>query len=387
MVITKTNKLLLCCLCCLTLVLISLTAIEAEVIPDLREKDCIYFFYGQGSQENENTNSYLYDFNLKYTSVKIQRYEVYFNQENKQLLSKYYQHFELSADKQSIPFLIIGNSYLMGEKSIKALLEGRIKENYGTNCPLLLQENKLGVAGEGSPAELFNKVTLLKTTTASASGILNPGAIILILILLLILSSKEKSRIYHGLIFVLGIFFTYLLFYFGLFDFFSYYQNSILILRIIAVILILITLIKLIALFNSWKQVTKKFSWETKTKYNQHLKNLFSYISIYILGLIVSLLTLSQVYNYSLLVRNLYLGGFKPLTMFFIVIYYNLVFIFPFALLLIIYYFLNKRLNKYSEEVMQERSHRSEKWYQFYLRVLNLIIYIIVLILAIIIIV
>ncbi len=72
----------------------------------------IYLFYGEGCPHCKKEQTHLKIFEEKYKNISIHRYEVYYNDDNMHLFGIVAK--SLDADISGIPFLIIGEDYIVG---------------------------------------------------------------------------------------------------------------------------------------------------------------------------------------------------------------------------------------------------------------------------------
>lgn len=85
----------------------------------------IYLFYGEGCPHCKKEQTHLKIFEKKYKNISIHRYEVYYNDDNMHLFGIVAK--SLGADISGIPFLIIGEDYIVGFD--EALTPGMIRNN------------------------------------------------------------------------------------------------------------------------------------------------------------------------------------------------------------------------------------------------------------------
>lgn len=179
--IKKGNKILSCLITIFILVtlLSSLALAKTISISPNVEKDCIYYFYGEESTEGQNVDAYLFTLQQKYPNITIQTYEVYYNQQNNELLNQYFKVFGVSEESQGIPIIFIGGSYLIGEQSITSLLEGSIKNNPSSACPSLQEVQTIGVVGSSTSPEILNTISFFKVTGEALKNMFSSGMLAL----------------------------------------------------------------------------------------------------------------------------------------------------------------------------------------------------------------
>ncbi len=237
------------------------------------EEDCIYYFYGEGCEECNLTNSYLDNLEKKYVNLNIQRFEVYYNESNLDLLNQFYFAYGVEHQKQKVPAIMISKTYFVGEDSITSFLEERIKDNLDSLCPNSENSNVIGLTGEGAPKDV---VETLNVGNAGVSAInnffrnTNSSLLLLFLILLLALLyekgetvKEKKEQLLRGSItFIVSSYFLLILGGIGLFNFLSVDSS-----RLVSTILVVITII--ISLM-----IMKRFLFEGHVVPRKYLKKL-----------------------------------------------------------------------------------------------------------------
>ncbi|MDO9584692.1 MAG: hypothetical protein Q7J24_16540 [Desulfomicrobium sp.] len=95
----------------------------------------VYLFYGDGCPHCKKQEKYLKMYEEKYVDLNIHRYEVYFNDDNMKLFGRMAE--SMGADVSGIPFLIIGDEYIVGfdETLTPGRMQNRIEECLARKCP------------------------------------------------------------------------------------------------------------------------------------------------------------------------------------------------------------------------------------------------------------
>jgi len=95
----------------------------------------VYLFYGDGCPHCKKEEKYLHLYEEKYADLNIHRFEVYYNDENMRLFGRIAE--DMGADVSGIPFLIIGDEYIVGfdETLTPARIQNRIEECLERKCP------------------------------------------------------------------------------------------------------------------------------------------------------------------------------------------------------------------------------------------------------------
>lgn len=203
----------------------------------------VYLFYGDGCPHCKKEEKYLKMYEEKYTDLNMHRFEVYFSDENMKLFGRVAE--SMGADVNGIPFLIIGDEYIVGfdETLTPGRIQSRIEECLARECPdpsrgiifehsrdMLTDEEaeSVGNETEQAPGERERVITLpllgdIDARTFSlpvltvVMGFLdgfNPCAMwALIFLISLLLGMKDRKRMWIlGMAFIAASAFVYFLF-------------------------------------------------------------------------------------------------------------------------------------------------------------------------------
>jgi len=124
----KTKKFFLIFLFSLLLILPEVSRAESP-IP-------IYFFYGQDCPYSLKEKEFLINLRKKYPSLEIYSFEVYYNQENKNLLEAMASSYKIKL--YSLPITFIGDRAISGyldKETSEREIENLIKNCLNKNCP------------------------------------------------------------------------------------------------------------------------------------------------------------------------------------------------------------------------------------------------------------
>lgn len=95
----------------------------------------VYFFWGQGCPHCEQESVFLDQILQKYPQVKINKYEVWYDSDNRQLLIEFGD--KLNVNVSGVPFIVIGEKYIIGwldEKNTGRQIEEAIQCALNSNC-------------------------------------------------------------------------------------------------------------------------------------------------------------------------------------------------------------------------------------------------------------
>ena len=198
-------------------------------------KICIHYFIKEQCPQCQNLSAFLEDVAKKY-QIDFKVYSVSESKENQQLYQKLQEFYRISFS--GFPIVFLGDSYLIGDESIKENIEKIINrcQKYGCPCPVekikqtLKQipgpstftpeekkEIKIFLFGKEMKISLQSSLLSLGVILGLADGI-NPcmfSVLLFLLTYLLAIGSKKKAT-KVGLVFTLGVFVIYFLFMLGM---------------------------------------------------------------------------------------------------------------------------------------------------------------------------
>jgi glutaredoxin len=203
----------------------------------------IYFFWGDGCPHCAAAKPFLKDLTERYPSAEIRAYEVWYVEENQELLKKMSAAYNFEA--RAVPTIIIGEQYWIGyNEEIAAQIEEAVKGCSANSCRdggvgiipgvVAAAEENLSPSASGSPADIIDiplvgKVNLagqslwVSTLLISFVDGVNPCSIWALTMLLAITlhTGSRKKIVTIGLIFLTVTAGVYALFIAGLFTMFS----------------------------------------------------------------------------------------------------------------------------------------------------------------------
>ena len=335
------------------------------------ENDCVYYFYGQECEDCAATEATVFGLERAYPHLQLQKYEVYHNFQNFELLQQYYDAYGIEKKSRSIPAIFMKGNYMVGSKAITSLLEERIKDNSDPNCPSLSPEQQaVGILGEGETPNILSTLSFSLLTGDALSNMFAPGMVALVLLFLAILSAtKSKEEIIKAsAYYIAGIFLAYLLFGLGMFSSFYDSQLHYLFYKSVGIAAMLFGLAGVQSFFTAWELVLPH-------DLRNHLKSVLAYVlspaGVLFMGLVCAMFTLAGVGSSFYLLRDLFAGGFMRSIVFPLMLYYSaaalLIFIGVAAL-----FNLLRSLLKHAVEVQEGTSDlKRERWKKHYEKVLS----------------
>ncbi len=205
------------------LILLILTVSFSAVAALPTENDCVLYFYGTNCNHCVAPGDMLHKLNLKYPSIHIKTYDVYSNPENKALLESYFQNYAIPKTSQSLPVILIGDTYFIGDQAISTLVENYILSGDHYECPQPISKQIVGVAGQGSPINNFETLSYGTIFKAAIKDSFSPFLMVMFLLLIALVGSlKDCEEIRRrSMYFLIGAFVTYILYTFAVLSGFS----------------------------------------------------------------------------------------------------------------------------------------------------------------------
>lgn len=101
---------------------------------------CFFYFYGEGCSHCQDTTPVLDSLQRKYPNVQIHKYEVWNDQENKEMFSQFLKKHEIS--NGGVPALFMADKYYLGSRQIINNLENDILKGPTHACPTSASTNQ-----------------------------------------------------------------------------------------------------------------------------------------------------------------------------------------------------------------------------------------------------
>jgi len=360
----------------------NLTTGETNYNPTGENQVTIIKFYGRGCPHCAQLESFLNDLQEKDPNIIIKVYEIYFNNENREVFEELAQSYDIEI--QGVPTIFIDKKVIVGfSSSLGEQIKQEINrcEEQGCINPLekLAGNDIIEIEGDSSPLEDPGKTKIKKTITipavisAAAVDAINPCAfaVLIILVTTILASKKRKRALWAGLAFSLSIFISYFLMGLGLYSAIQATEITNTFYMIVAILAIIIGLFNL----KDYLWYGKGFVMEVPLKWRPRMKSLIKGITsvpgAFFIGFIISLFLLpctSGPYIVILgLLANLTTRGYAII----LLLFYNLIFILPMiGITLGIYFGITT-------------TEKAEAWRTSKLKILHLIAGIIILLLGI----
>ena len=205
-----------------------------------KSKICIHYFIKDECLQCKSLSLFLQQVAEKY-QIDFKIYNVSENKENQQIYLKLQEFYGISFS--GFPIVFLGDSYLVGDQSIRENIEKVILRCQKENCPCPVEKIKETIKqipkpGTFTPEErkeikisLFGKeVKISSQSSLLALGIIlgladgiNPCmfSVLLFLLTYLLAIGSKKRAIKIGLVFALGVFVIYFLFMLGIINLIS----------------------------------------------------------------------------------------------------------------------------------------------------------------------
>ncbi len=295
----------------------------AVAAPEDVENDCVYYFFGKECTDCASLDPFLFGLERSYPHLQIEKYEVYHNFQNLELLQAYYDAYGIERKSRFIPVVFMKGSYMVGSKSVLSLLEERIKDNKNPSCPSLsVDEQAVGLLGVGESPNVLNTLTFSLVTGDALRSMFAPGILAMALIFLAILSAtKVKEEIIRTSVFyIIGVFLSYLLFGLGMLSFFYDSQLHYFFYKFVGIAAVLFGLAGIPSFFTAWELV---MPGDLREYVNQALAYLLLPLGVFVIGLVGGMFTLAGVGSSFYILRDLFMGNFMRGIVLWKLLYYS----------------------------------------------------------------
>ncbi|MBU4493622.1 MAG: cytochrome c biogenesis protein [Nanoarchaeota archaeon] len=328
----------------------------------------LFMFYGQGCPHCGKMELFLNRLEEKYPTLKVERYEVYGNQDNRDLFENISNAYDTKV--VGVPAVFIDNKVVFGfSNSIGDSIENEVKKCVNEVCcsPRDKLEDFKCTGG------IIEKLTIPAVISAAAVDAINPCAFaVLIILLTTILAAKSRKKaLFAGLAFSLSIYIAYFLMGIGLFSAIQAAGLSHVFYAIVAVLAIFVGLLNLkdYLWYGKWFIMEVPRSWRPKMK--ALIKGVTSVPGAFLMGFVVSLFLLPCTSGPYIVILGLLVNTATRNHAFMLLLLYNFIFIIPMiGITLLIYFGI-------------ATTEKAEQWRASKLKILHLIAGIIILLLGI----
>jgi len=239
-ILKESGKMLL-----ISAIILSFISFSVNAISD--NPNIVYFFYGQGCPHCAEESVFLDHISENYANVTIERYEIYYNQSNIELLSDMCDSY--GAPFGSVPLVFIGDDYILGFGS---------NSTTGVEIEDAINENFFGIDMSNGNDLTFTLPFVGEIDVSSMSlplitiiiGLLdgfNPCAMFVLCFLLVFLigtKSRKKTFIIGGIFLTMSAL-VYFLFISAWFNFFLIFKYVPVLKAIVAVIVVFAGLVNI----------------------------------------------------------------------------------------------------------------------------------------------
>ncbi|MBA3064855.1 hypothetical protein FP803_05450 [Candidatus Woesearchaeota archaeon] len=328
----------------------------------------LFMFYGQGCPHCGKMELFLNDLEDKYPTLKVERYEVYNNQDNRELFENIASAYD--AEIVGVPAVFIDNKVVFGfSNSIGNSIENEIKKCLNDVCCLPRDKLDELKCTDG----VVEKLTVPVVISAATVDAINPCAfaVLIILITTILASKSRKKALFAGLAFSLSIYIAYFLMGIGLFSAIQAAGLSHVFYAIVAVLAIFVGLLNLkdYLWYGKWFIMEVPRSWRPKMK--ALIRSVTSVPGAFLMGFIVSLFLLPCTSGPYIIILGLLANTTTKNHAFMLLLLYNFIFIIPMiGITLAIYFGI-------------ATTEKAEQWRTSKLKTMHLIAGIIILLLGI----
>jgi glutaredoxin len=352
----------------LFLLMISLPTISAVSID---QNDCLYYFYADDCIDCNQANDNLRYLETRYQSLQVTKYEVYYNRENARNLEKYFDAYNIPPGSRGIPVVFLENSYFIGAKTIKDMLENRIKDNNNVNCPALDNINAIGLVGRHQPYKVIDTITIDKVTRDAISDSIRPGMVAYVLVLLIFLAfcRKKEDVLRNGIVGIITLFLISLSVGMGII-----FKGYVFFPKFIGILTIIGSLVRIKGFFGTWRIFSRSLSEELEQKIRKTVNYLISPIGSVLLSIIMAIFSFGVTSEMFTLLRTLAIEGVGEFRVFSLIFYISLITIIPSAITVGIVYGVVNKLEKHAERKGTNDQRKFEKWRKHTQSVFNFVV-------------
>ena len=341
-----------------------------------QEADCIFYFFSEDCPGCSSTTTYINKLDINNPELNLQKFEVYQNAQNAAMLKNYFESYNIPESSRQIPAVFTGDTYFIGEKSIKGLLEARLEVNGDNTCPSLATVNAIGLVGPGETSNVLDTLTLVNVLTDALKDSVKQAhlALLLLLMVLLITIKNKELMIKRGVLFLVTVYFTHLLFGIGLFSGITLLNASTVFYKTIGVIAAIYGTISVKAFFTSYKVMLKDIPKEVKKNLKIFRKAIISITGVFSIGLIGGILSLPDLGNKYFTLQNLFTVGSFKVSAFPMILYYSLIAMIPLVALFAIVHFVKEKLEDVAEDKSGDNPHKLQVWTKYHARIVSVTI-------------
>ncbi len=378
----------------LVLTVIMLLAVPAMAEEKAEETDCLYYFYGEGCEGCLAAGEHLDQLERKYPSLRVERFEVYYDGDNSKLLDSYFTIHNIPKRSRSIPAVFLGNTYFIGGQSITALAEQSLLNNDYAECPPLSPAEIIGIVGAGEPHNPLETLTFSRVTgDALQQAFMPAGLALLLLLLALTIVEKDSDRMVRKMgLFAFGALLAFLIFGLGKFTFLTNPLITEVFYKIIGTTAVFTGILAIKHFFGTLKPVMKREVKEEmhkaslqpfhpvehallekggRTRAQKNLLKLVSVPGVFIIGLLVGFLSAGASTATLMMLRSLLERGIGKSLVMPMIFYYAFLLVIPMVVVIIAVFLIRKN---YMQKAEKKEPHKIEAWKRHYLRLQDLVV-------------
>ncbi len=263
--------------------------------------DCLYYFYGKdcGMNECEQTNAYINQLQDDFPELQLRKIEIYYNTENYQEFLAYMGAYQIPENSRGVPTVITANSYFVGEKPIRELLENHLKENNNSACPTPTTKAVVGVIGQKVPPTVWESLTFLTISRSAVENFTSAGSLALLasllcLMIFLIMWKNDRSKLlFKSLAFLLGAFLVYFVYGLGKLSWFGGASPAYWGYKVMGIIAVVFSAIMLLRYMLGKEDFLEKVPHRSKVAVEKNINLIFCPLGVFVLGIIVGLFSLT----------------------------------------------------------------------------------------------
>ncbi|KKP69817.1 hypothetical protein A2X44_05090 [candidate division CPR3 bacterium GWF2_35_18] len=298
-------------------------------------KVCVYYFWGAGCKACASVSPFVEELtSQKKDKVELKSLEVYYNEENRKLLSDFNKRYQV--EDSGVPAVFVGDTYLGGADAIKNNLSEKIDYFYENKTACPLDYNRI----QGSTEETKKlELTLPAILLGAAADSVNPCAFaVLIFLLVYLMAVKDKKAMFKvGLTYIIVVFVVYFVSGLGILQLAKYLTATSVVMKIVASISIVAGLINIKDFFWYGKGISLHIPESKKPLIERYVKKA-TFPATIVLGFLVSAFELPCTGGVYLAILGILAQSSDKLLSIFYLLIYNVIFVSPLLIILLVVY-------------------------------------------------
>ena len=362
------HKLLLTVL--LALVLVSSVAAES----------CITYFHGEECEQCDQLNTFMEGLEQKYPDAEIQTYEVYHDLRNKDVLTEFFDRYDVPESTRGIPAIFVKDVYFIGNQSSLDLLKEQIDTKVRTGCAGKSTE-AVGVIGESSPYDVLETISFGPLTAAAFRDSVRAPMISLLVIFLFFLAVKrnKEQMARRASVFIAAVFIVNLLFSFGIFVGIAASSVGTFFSKIVGILAIIVSVLYIHSFISKRKVFWSRLSKEGQARLMAKVTFFLTPVGAFILGLAAGILSLSIRSTTTVSLQHVANQRGLELAVFPLALYYSILILWLLTLSAYLMFFIKEKVEERAKSKSKGSDFDVGRWMEHHHKILNVVVQVLLL--------